>query len=175
MRFVAGFIVGIIILPLCAFLYLWLGYLPVATAGAPLPLEKRITSMALHAKISREAPAQPAITPSDENLAGGAKVYEEHCAVCHGKEGGKAETAIAKGMYPHPPQLLKGKGVTDDPPGETYWKAANGIRLTGMPAFRDSLSSTQLWQVSLMLANANRLPEAVKNQLLPSNTSTNRP
>jgi hypothetical protein len=39
----------------------------------------------------------------------------------------------SKGMYPQPPELFKGKGVTDDPAGETYWKVANGIRLTGMP------------------------------------------
>jgi mono/diheme cytochrome c family protein len=52
--------------------------------------------------------------------------------------------------------------VTDDPPGETYWKAANGIRLTGMPGFMGSLSDTQLWQVSLMLANADKLPAAAK-------------
>jgi mono/diheme cytochrome c family protein len=52
--------------------------------------------------------------------------------------------------------------VTDDPPGETYWKAANGIRLTGMPAYKGSLSDTQLWQVSLMLANADKLPPPAK-------------
>ena len=33
-------------------------------------------------------------------------------------------TAIAKGMFPKVPQLFKGKGVTDDPVGETFWKVA---------------------------------------------------
>jgi mono/diheme cytochrome c family protein len=56
---------------------------------------------------------------------------------------------------------LKGKGVTDDPPGETYWKVANGIRLTGMPGFSQSLSPTEIWQISLMLANADKLPPSV--------------
>jgi mono/diheme cytochrome c family protein len=38
---------------------------------------------------------------------------------------------------------------------------ANGIRLTGMPAFKDILSETQIWQVSLLLANADKpLPPA---------------
>ena len=27
-------------------------------------------------------------------------------------------------MFPTPPHLFKGHGVTDDPPGETYWKVA---------------------------------------------------
>ena len=48
--------------------------------------------------------------------------------------------------------------VTDDPPGESYWKVSNGIRMTGMPSFHESLSDTQMWQVSLLLANADKLP-----------------
>jgi mono/diheme cytochrome c family protein len=51
--------------------------------------------------------------------------------------------------------------VSDDPPGEIYWKVANGIRLTGMPAFKSVLSETEMWQVSLLLANADKpLPPA---------------
>jgi mono/diheme cytochrome c family protein len=66
-------------------------------------------------------------------------------------------------MFPSPPQLFHGNGVTDDPVGETYWKVANGIRLTGMPAFRGSLTDEQLWQVSQLLANANKLPVGVRD------------
>ena len=64
-------------------------------------------------------------------------------------------------MFPKPPQLFDGKGVTDDPVGETYWKVSNGIRLTGMPAFFGSLTDEQLWQVSQLLANAKKLPAGV--------------
>ena len=55
--------------------------------------------------------------------------------------------------------------MTDDPPGETYWKVANGIRLTGMPGFTGSLTTEQMWQVSLMLANSDKLPAAVRAAL----------
>jgi mono/diheme cytochrome c family protein len=68
-------------------------------------------------------------------------------------------------MFPHPPKLLDGKGVTDDEPGETYWKVANGIRLTGMPSFHQSLSETEMWQVSLLAAHADKLPQAAKDAL----------
>ena len=61
-------------------------------------------------------------------------------------------------MYPKPPLLLEGKGVTDDEPGESYWKIFNGFRLTGMPGFSKSLSETQMWQMSLLVANADKLP-----------------
>jgi len=42
----------------------------------------------------------------------------------------------------------------------------NGIRLTGMPSFNKTLSDTQRWQVSLLLANADKdLPDPVKKIL----------
>jgi len=38
---------------------------------------------------------------------------------------------------------------------------ANGIRLTGMPAFKGVLTENEMWQVSLLLANADKpLPPA---------------
>jgi thiosulfate dehydrogenase len=168
--FIIGFVIGILLLPLCAFIYIWLGYAPVATAAPPLPLERWLASAALKARISREAPRQAAVPASEDNLLAGAKLYREHCAVCHGSTG-QLKTPTAKGMYPHPPQLLHGKGVTDDPVGETYWKAANGIRLTGMPAYGGSLSEVQLWQVSQVLASADYLSPAV-TQFLGSDPST---
>jgi hypothetical protein len=70
-------------------------------------------------------------------------------------------------VFPKPPQLFRGKGVTDDPASETYWKAANGIRLSGMPSFKTKLTETQLWQVSELLAHANEIPESVKRVLIP--------
>ena len=53
--------------------------------------------------------------------------------------------------------------MSDDPAGETYWKVSNGIRLTGMPSYNKVLSPIQMWQVSLLLANADKgLPDPVK-------------
>ena len=73
-------------------------------------------------------------------------------------------------MYPKPTQLFLGKGVTDDPASESYWKAANGIRLSGMPAFRTKLNDTQLWQVNQLVARANEISESAKNILVPDTT-----
>jgi len=79
-------------------------------------------------------------------------------------------------MYPPPPRLLEGKGVTDDEPGESYWKIANGIRLTGMPGFSKSLSETQMWQIALLVANADKLPPSAKAALVaPIGASTSIP
>jgi mono/diheme cytochrome c family protein len=71
-------------------------------------------------------------------------------------------------MFPKPPQLLTVKEtVSDDPAGETYWKVKNGIRLTGMPGFSASLTDQQMWQVSALLARADKLPPEVQEALKP--------
>ena len=158
-NFLKGFVLALVAVLLAAGLYFGLGMAPVAASAPPMPFERLLAGMALHARVAKEMPSQAAIPVNGENLVAGAQIYREQCAICHGLSG-QGETAIAKGMFPRPPQLFKGHGVTDDPPGETYWKAANGIRLTGMPGFKGSLSETQLWQVSLMLANADKLPPA---------------
>jgi thiosulfate dehydrogenase len=168
-QFTFGFIAALILIIGGGICYLALGLAPVATASAPLPFEKLIAGMALDARVSKEAPKSSPIPPSDEAYAAGAHVYRNNCAVCHGLPG-QDQTAIAKGEFPKPPELFKGKGVTDDPAGETYWKVANGIRLTGMPGFNGSLSSEQMWQVSLLLSKADKLPapvQAVLREPLP--------
>jgi mono/diheme cytochrome c family protein len=161
MKILLGFVLGLVVVLLGALLYFGLGLAPVATSAAPMPFARLLAGMALNARIKKEAPSKAPLPADEANLLAGARIYREQCGVCHGLSG-QPETAIAKGMFPHPPQLFTGHGVTDDPPGETYWKAANGIRLTGMPGFMGSLSDTQLWQVSLMLANADKLPAAAK-------------
>ena len=162
--FVIGFFGALVLLAVGAYAYFRLGFAPVATSAPPMPFETTLAHLALDARIAKEGKAQSPMPPNEANLLAGAQIYRDQCAVCHGI-GGQPITAIAKGMFPHPPQLFEGHGVTDDPPGETYWKAANGIRLTGMPGFMGSLSDTQLWQVSLMLANADKLPTSVKAAL----------
>src|SRR5271165_690118 len=155
--FLVGVVIGVILLPTFAFLYIKYGFVQVATAAPPLPFERKLASMALHARMAKEAPAQSPVPATETHLLAAAQLYREHCAVCHGLTS-ETKTAIAKGMFPAPPLLLHGKGVTDDPVGETYWKVANGIRLTGMPGFRGSLNDEQMWEISQLLATADKLP-----------------
>lgn len=159
--FVLGIVLGIIAVAGATYLYFASGWAPVATAAQAMPFEKKLAKIALQARLDKEMPKTVPIQADDPNLIAGARVYMDHCAVCHSLPG-QPETTIAKGMFPKPPELFKGKGVTDDPAGETYWKAANGIRLSGMPAFKGEVSDTQLWQVSLLLATADKISPAVK-------------
>lgn len=170
--FVFGVVVTILVVAAVVYVYFATGMAPVATSASPMPFEKKFARMAVHARLQKEMPTQVPVPADEANLVAGAHVYMEQCAVCHGTPG-KDQTAIAKGEFPRPPHLFRGKGVTDDEPGETYWKVANGIRLTGMPGFNQQLSTTEMWQVSLLLANADKLSDSVKGVLAnPTVTSS---
>jgi thiosulfate dehydrogenase len=161
-----GFVIGLAIVPLVVVVYFLSGSAPVSTTSSPMPFERMLAGGALHARIARERPKTVPVAADEANYVAGVQVYREDCAVCHGLPGG-TQTRIATGMFPKPPELFWGKGVTDDEAGETYWKVENGIRLSGMPGFKRSLSATQIWQVSLLLANADKLPDSVKRALAP--------
>jgi mono/diheme cytochrome c family protein len=167
MRFVLGLVVGVAVVLAAEYLFLTQGGMPVAARnGKPLPLERFLTSRALHVAMAKEA-GRPAPIPADEkNLLAGAEVYRDTSMICHGSLGDAHRSAAALGMFPRPPRLVPpGEGVTDDPVGETYWKVKNGIRLTGMPAFEGALTDIELWQVSLLLSKANQLPDAVAEKI----------
>ena len=171
MKFISGLILGLFLVPLLGYLYFTGGSAPVATTDSDMPFESFLARKAQHARIDKEMPKNVPIQPTEPNLLAGAELYRDHCAVCHGLPL-TPKTAIATGMYPHPPQLFEGKGVTDNEPGETYWKVANGFRLTGMPGFGKSLNETQMWQASLLLANAGKLPATVKTALVAAPASS---
>jgi len=163
--FIIGLIIGVLLVPAGAYFAARLGMLPVATASSPLPMETLIAKTALRAKLRREAPKRAGVPADPADLEAGAAVYKTNCAQCHGLPG-QPQPAAARGMFPPAPQLLSADGmVTDDPVGVTYWKVKNGIRLTGMPAWSGTLNEQQMWQVSQLLAHADKLPPDVMAKL----------
>lgn len=167
-KFILGLIIGLLAPFLCGYLYIKMGMMPVATSAAALPMEEKIAHMALRARMKKEMPKDSPVPADEPNLTQGARVYVENCAFCHGLPNQTA-TSAAKGMFPLPPQLFnKDEMVTDDPVGGTYWKVANGIRLTGMPGFGETLGTNKVWQVSQLLAHADKLPDATASALTKS-------
>ncbi len=159
--FLLGIIVGIVALVAGASVFVKSGGVSMETSAAPLPFEEKLAGMALHASIGDAANQKNPLPPNESNLVAGAHIFEEHCSGCHGKLG-RPRSAFAKGMFPPPPQLLTtDEAVTDDPEGVTYWKVTHGIRLSGMPAFGGALSDTERWQVTALVAHADKLPPPV--------------
>jgi thiosulfate dehydrogenase len=164
-KFILGVLVTLIVLAIGVYCFFALGLAPVATASPAMPFEKKLAKLGLNKRIEKEMPKNPPnIQMDDTAYQVAANFYKDDCAFCHGLPNQQRPRA-ATGMYPPPPQLFQGKGVTDDEPGETYWKVANGIRLTGMPAYKPSRNDQQLWQVTMLLKNADKLPVSAQQVL----------
>src|SRR5712672_216600 len=52
LKYLLGVLTGVLILPLCVYLLLLTGFVPVATSSAELPLEKSIARMAIRGRVN---------------------------------------------------------------------------------------------------------------------------
>ncbi|HET8922427.1 MAG TPA: cytochrome c [Candidatus Acidoferrum sp.] len=161
---ILGIVLAVLFIAGGVYYYFASGHAPIATSAPPMPFEKNLAKIGLQAYLDKLPHPEPQVPADEANLVAGAKVYKEECAMCHGLPG-EPKSAIAQGMYPAPPQLFHGVGVTDDEAWESYWKAENGIRMAGMPGFRGQLTEKQIWQVSVLVKNANKINDAVKKEL----------
>ena len=163
-KFFLGVVVGIGLVVLAGYLFVTRGGIFMGTDTKPLPLERTIARAAITASIGKSA-GDPSPLPADEtNLLAGAKIYMQACAGCHGRL--DQASSGAKGFYPLPPHLFPpATGVAEDPVGATHWVVKNGVRFSAMPSFNQKLSDSEIWQVSLLLRNADKLPDSVKDSL----------
>ena len=161
--FVLGVLAAIVVAAVAGYIVLRSGVIPANADGKPLPLETWAAKTSLDATLRSEAPTGPnPVTLTDANLIAGIGLFGKHCAVCHGTaKGGASATAIAKGLYPPPPQLAT-DGVEDDPEGVSFWKIKHGIRWTAMPSWKDTLNDQQIWTLALFLKHMDKLPPAAE-------------
>jgi mono/diheme cytochrome c family protein len=80
------------------------------------------------------------------SIAAGQKLYGEQCAGCHG-DAGQGDGAMGEDLTPKPSNLADADwkhGATD---GEIYTVIRNGVKGSGMKAYRGKLTTRQLWDV----------------------------
>ena len=159
-----GILVGFLLVGVFIYFYFSTGRAPIATTDPPMPFEMKLAHMAIDARVEKQKVGASPVAAEEKSYLSGAQVYKTNCSVCHGLPD-QPKSFIAQGMFPPPPELFHGTGVSDDPATETYWKVENGIRLTGMPGFKGRLTETQIWQVSVLLANSDKIPASVKAAL----------
>ena len=80
-------------------------------------------------------------------VAAGGKLFEQHCADCHGRKAGGAR----KG-----PSLLR-KEVQQATPGTLFWVLTNGVVRRGMPDW-SKLPEQQRWQIVAFLESLRLQP-----------------
>ena len=100
----------------------------------PSAIETRVARGVRSFAISRRDRTRTNPVPqSEEAVRAGLEHFADHCAVCHGNDGGGV-TNFGRGMFPPSPDLRAEptQRMTD---GELFYIIENGVRFTGMPAF----------------------------------------
>jgi mono/diheme cytochrome c family protein len=134
-----------VIIPLAAFAFIKSGIYDVAASNPHSKFTEWLTHETMIHSVRRHA--RSIVAPAS---AGSAQVrrgfceYETHCVACHGAPAVARERWVS-GMEPSPPYLLD--ATQRFKPRELFWIAKNGIKMTGMPAWRNSMSDAELWDV----------------------------
>ena len=96
---------------------------------------------------AEERGAKNPLPATPDVVARGREHFAADCAACHGSDG-RGGTRLASGLYPKPPDLASAatQSLTD---GEIFWVVQNGVRLSGMPAWKpDSEQQDQsTWEI----------------------------
>lgn len=90
----------------------------------------------------------------DGDQAAGAKLYKQHCTLCHGP-GGKGDGPVGASLQP-PPMDLTSADVRGDSDEELLGIIANGKQGTAMPPWKGTLSEKQMQDVLAYIRSLSR-------------------
>ncbi len=157
MRFIFGFIVGVLVLVGAGVAYMYSGAYNVAASVPHTAVGKWVFHTTMENSVRAHAQGVNAPQLTDQMAFAGAAHFDEDCAMCHGAPGVKPKE-VAKGMRPEPPDLGKvGKEMTT---GQIFWIVKHGIKMTGMPAWGEIDDDADLWKVVAFVQRlANISPE----------------
>ena len=139
----------VVVVPLGAFAYVKSGLFNVAAFRPHTKLTEWITHETMIHSVRHHAEGiVPPRSASTAQVVRGFCAYETHCVACHGASAVARERWVS-GMEPQPPYLIDvSRQFT---PGQLFWITKNGIKMTGMPAWGESMSDPELWDVVAFL------------------------
>jgi thiosulfate dehydrogenase len=159
-KFFLGVVITLAVIILAGLGFAMLGFFPTAANVTPPHLEAHLAMSAVDASMDRHAPriTNP-LTPTDQNLEEGMKLYTMNCSLCHGGLDRKPSTLV-NSFYPPPPNLVS--DPPEDPEWHIFYTMRTGIRYTGMPAWDKTLTEQEMWKVTMFLSHMDKLPPAVQ-------------
>ena len=148
-HFIAAAILVGIAGPIVVFAYVKSGVFNVAASHPHSRLVEWITHETMINSVESRAPdiALPQRVSTAQAVRGFCQ-YEAHCVECHGGPAVAREQWV-NGLNPAPPYLLN--ATRQWTPSQLYWVVQNGIKMTGMPAWRDSMTDGQIRDVTFFL------------------------
>lgn len=113
----------------------------------PSNIEAALANMAKDVVIPMEAKNKKnPLNVNEQTVNEGQVIYMQACALCHGTDG-HSRTNLGRGMYP-PAMDLTSPHVQHWSDAELFWIIQNGVRLTGMPSWKSTLSETNAWKLA---------------------------
>jgi thiosulfate dehydrogenase len=161
-NFFLGFLTAVIVAIVAGFSFLRLGFMD-PRADVPVSLlEQKVAMPSLDASVDRHAPeVKNPVDATVASLIAGMKVYQADCASCHG-DIKHTHGTLAEAFYPRAPQFME--DAPDMPENQNLYIIQHGIRLSGMPGWKQALSDQQLWEVTTFLSHMDKLPPEVSEQ-----------
>ena len=159
MKGILIFVAGLIAAPLLFALAALAGRLPSDATSNPPGWEMSVGMRALDASLERRSRGlrNPIEAKDAAAFAQGGKLYADNCAGCHGSRSAPSAWG-SKGFYPRAPQFWQ-EG-SDVKPEEAYSAIHDGIRYTGMGAWRDLMKTDDMWKVANFVASMRKADEA---------------
>jgi thiosulfate dehydrogenase len=164
--FLAGVVFALIVFMAGCYWYVKKGYVDFGADRQASFLERNLGMAAVDASTDRRAPdVKNPVSPTEENLVAGAQLYLNHCAGCHGVPSNR-ESQFSKSFFPVAPGFFK--DTPDMPENQNFYIIEHGIRWTGMPAWNQTLSDGQVWQLVTFLSSMEKLPPAALKVFEPT-------
>lgn len=162
MKTLIAFIVGLAAAPILLALAGIAGFLPSDSASEPPKWESSVGMRALDASLEKRSHGlkNPIAANDSAALAAGAKTYGDNCSGCHGDAKGPNDWG-ARGLYPRAPQFFQ-EGVDVSAP-EAFAAIRDGVRYSGMGAWRGQLKDDEMWKVANFVANIRSSGKGMKD------------
>jgi mono/diheme cytochrome c family protein len=147
-----AFLAGLIAAPALLIVAAVAGWLPSQATSSPPGWEEMLGMRAIDASLEdRSEDLKNPIAANDKAaLAAGEKLFSENCAGCHGDDKGPSAWG-SRGFYPRAPQFYQEE--SDVSPEEAFVAIHDGIRYSGMGAWRDLMKDDDIWKVANFVAH----------------------
>lgn len=102
-----------------------------------------------HITVGNKSEKNP-LPDTPQAIADGKVAFSHYCAACHGNDGQNTGVPFADRMSP-PVPLLSSAEVQSYTDGQLKWIIDFGIRPSGMPASKGTLSDDEIWSIVTFL------------------------
>lgn len=113
------------------------------------------------------------LTGNPQEASEGQQIYQQSCAICHGVDG-HGHTVLGQGMYP-PAMDLTSPHVQHWKDPELFWIIQNGVRMTGMASWKESISPEETWKLVMFIRNLTEVNAAQAAKALKEEKAVRTP